>query len=209
MVYNHSMQKVLQAFGIGAVGLAVGGAVLVLEIALAPEHAPQHQQATAAATAPGVTPALGIVDRRDLKHIAEWNLFGTYRPPPEPGAEADRHAEALDADTLPETTLALNLTGVFFDQGTQQARAIIQTNGNREAKYAVGDKLPGGATIESIFKKAVVITHQGKRESIKLPDYEETGAGSPAAAGRVSGPRTAQPLRPKPKKRSSLAGVSS
>ena len=159
--------------------------------------------------APGVAPALGIADRRDLKRIAEWNLFGTYRPPPEPGAAADQHAETLDADTLPETTLALNLTGVFFDQGTQQARAIIQTNGNREAKYSVGDKLPGGGAIESIFKKAVVITYQGKRESIKLPDYEETGAGSPAAAGRVSGPRTAQPLRPKPKKRSSLAGVSS
>ncbi|MEM7540223.1 MAG: type II secretion system protein N [Pseudomonadota bacterium] len=110
--------------------------------------------------------------RRDYSEIAALSLFGKTAPKfvsteTSANPELAQDAQATDLEDLPESDLRLSLAGVVFTPGEQAARVIIGASGNQE-KYAVGDKLPGGSTIDEIHPKVIVIRRNGKREVVRF-----------------------------------------
>ncbi len=96
--------------------------------------------------------------------LADFHLFGDG---PQPGVQA-----------APVTTLDLVLKGTFAVADPRFGRALI-AGGGREASYAPGMDLPGGATLESIHSDHVVLRVDGRRET--LPLRPGSGLAEPAS----------------------------
>jgi general secretion pathway protein C len=105
--------------------------------------------------------------RFDERQLASWHLFG------EPKKEQPVKAKPVDA---PETRLKLTLSGVFASDEPERARAIVGDPRGQEESYAVGDPLPGGATLSEIYPDRIILERGGRFETLRLPK-EESVAG--------------------------------
>ncbi len=112
-------------------------------------------------------------------HLADLHLFGEAKeqePPPD------------TALTAPETQLKLTLSGVLSADDKLTARAIIAGPDGDEKPYAIGDTLPGNATLHQILVDRVILKSGGRYETLRLPeDSNGTGPGMIGAAN-VPGP---------------------
>lgn len=98
-----------------------------------------------------------------LERVAALNLLG--------------HAEAVPEEVIiappvdaPDTRLRLELKGVAAFADPSAGMALVAENTQSEARhYAVGALLPGGARLEQIFPDRVIILHQGRHETLRLP----------------------------------------
>ncbi|KPJ96087.1 MAG: hypothetical protein AMJ55_02690 [Gammaproteobacteria bacterium SG8_15] len=124
------------------------------------------------------------------KKISDYNLFGKF--------EAKKAAVAPTQPlVVPETRLNLKLRGVFASDDTTAARAIIADARGDEDSYSIGSQVPGGAILNEIYPDRVILEHNGRLETLKLPveDVPEDGASNTASArGGVGG--AAPPSRP-------------
>ncbi len=103
------------------------------------------------------------------------------------GAHLFGRANAPDAQVAarnaPETSLDLKLAGVAAANPASGSYAIITTGNNKGIDtYAVGSKLPGGAKIRNIFPDRVVIAHNGRLETLRLPWSDLSGLGASQGA---------------------------
>lgn len=108
---------------------------------------------------PFVPPLESAIDvpTLDFLQIGDWHLFG----------QALTNDSAETAVT--ETQLQLTLLGVFLlSHAPEAAGAIIQAEGGQQKKYRSGDELPGGASIQAIEKKRVVLFHNNRQEFLPL-----------------------------------------
>ncbi len=119
--------------------------------------------------------------------IAGLNLFG--------------HVDASTPPTpvVRETRLNLVLRGVMATHG-KNARAIIYSpsgSDRGENPYAINAKLPGGATLKEIHSDYIVLLHNGRHETLRLPKKVvatgSTGHNIPNSSSNrpSSGPSTA------------------
>jgi len=109
--------------------------------------------------------------------ITGYNLFGKF--------EAKKVVVAPTQPVeVPETRLNLKLRGVFASEDQDAARAIIADSRGDEDSYSIGSQLPGGAILNEIYADRVILEHNGRLETLKLPvdDMPESGAGSSATA---------------------------
>lgn len=90
--------------------------------------------------------------------ISSRHLFGA----------ADIQAAEIDA---PETTLNLELRGIFA-VGEEDGLAMI-ASGNNEEVYAVGDKIPGNATLKAVYADRVLLESSRGLETLRLPKDKE------------------------------------
>ena len=98
--------------------------------------------------------------------IASWELFGS--------AEAARDAAATEAtEGLATTALSLVLVGVFAADETQASAALIAQPSRKAKRYRIGDRLPGRATLEAVYRDRVVIRRGSVRELIRFPEPKE------------------------------------
>lgn len=131
---------------------------------LAAQHAPRPGAAPAG---PGV--ALPVTDHGQ---VADWHLFGEpsrEAPPPPPPPVA-----------APETRLNLTLMGVFFAENGGRPMALIEGAGDKLA-YAPGEELHGaaaGVILQEVHKDKVVLSRNGRLETLSLPKSGESLAGS-------------------------------
>lgn len=105
--------------------------------------------------------------------LARWHLFGNPAPLPDPRGVAG---------SAPDTTLQLTLRGIFSQSDPQAGRAIIVDANGREASYAVGAEIPGGATLHSVHQDRVTLSRGGALETLRLPRPEDRAPGTPATA---------------------------
>jgi general secretion pathway protein C len=118
----------------------------------------------AAPAAAPVEPASVTPDRPSVKaieystQIKDRHLFGV----------ADISNQAVDA---PETKLDLKLLGVF-SVGESGGVAIIASSGNEEA-YAVGESVPGNATLKAVYSDHVLLESSRGLETLRLPQEEQ------------------------------------
>lgn len=72
---------------------------------------------------------------------------------------------------IPKTKLNLILRGALADIGnhTENSSAIIQGN-SQDKLYALGDTLPGGATLKEIHPDHVILSRNGQLEKLFFPD---------------------------------------
>lgn len=120
--------------------------------------APAATGTLAAPPARGGTRA-GELEQGPAARIAAAHLFGTTASSPR-----------VLAENAPETSLDLTLLGVAAATAGGPSRAIIASGANNEQNiYPVGATVPGGAVIRAILPDRVVIAHNGRLESLRLP----------------------------------------
>jgi len=126
--------------------------------------------------------AVAQAARPDYNRIAALHLFGQ--------AKVQAGPAPVDA---PDTRLNLTLRGILFNPTASFARAIIAAPGREDQQFRVGDQVPGGATINQILPDRVMLLHNGRHETLRLPEerlsLNGSGAtGMPSSARRAPAP---------------------
>ena len=124
------------------------------------------------------SPAVRRVVREQplARKINNYHLFGKYE-------QQKTVAAPVKPAVVPETRLNLKLRGVFASIDDNAARAIIADSRGDEDSYRLGSELPGGAILNEIHADHVILEHNGRLETLKLPvDVPEAGAGSRSAS---------------------------
>ncbi len=175
---------------VAAAGLAAGVALLALAcvfaIGLPAGQAVTGADAIAARAPAGAEAPEAVAEARAReaawrRQLGQWHLFGEATAPIDSDPDADAAAklaagraddaldlETLDADALPDSAAGLRLTGVVAASDGARALAVIAAAGSEE-RYAVGDELPGGALLEAVKDRSVVIRRNGRLEALRLP----------------------------------------
>src|SRR5215831_14282091 len=148
-----------------ALGLGVQGAFIVTDLA----SSGRRGAAAQAVRASGPTRPL------DLAAITNAHLFGAAPPPKQDGANA------------PQTSIPLVLTGTIAGNDPQNGLAILGQTAQTAKVYAVGDNVPGGAKLHSVYSDRVVIDRGGQLESLALPRQLNTGNAPPPSAAALQG----------------------
>ncbi|MBF0284150.1 MAG: type II secretion system protein GspC [Magnetococcales bacterium] len=109
-------------------------------------------------SATAARPANGPAAPQTLANLVELHLFGAGYV----GGEVP-----LDA---PESRLNLEVLGIFAgsDEG-KSGRVLIKSPNEGEISYPVGAQLPGGVTVRAIHPDRVVLEHNGRFETLRLP----------------------------------------
>ena len=159
-----------------AILLGRAAADLVWTLMPLPEAARWHAP-PAAPTAPRPS------DTLDIGALANSGLFGRYQAP----------TAASDAP-LPDTALNLTLIGLLADDREQYSRALIAQNGD-EQSYAVGDDVARGVTLQAIFPDRVILSRNGRLETLRLErDAPSAGGDSaPPPVAMAEEPRSTPP----------------
>ena len=144
--------------GVLALALAVQVALLVTDLAGgAPPPAVPHWQAH----------ARGV----DLTALLSSHLFGVAP-----------HSAGSLAEDAPQTSLPLVLTGVIAGSDPSAGLAILGPSPQAVRVYAVGDRVPGGATLAAVLAQKVLLRQNGVLQSLPLPQQETETAAPPNTA---------------------------
>lgn len=102
----------------------------------------------------------GIV--ASAENFQQWTFFG------EASGGKETIAPVVVADA-PETSLNLELAGVFAHTSEALAAAIIVEKGKPTQLYRVGEKLANGrAELVEVLTDRVILLHQGKHEALRM-----------------------------------------
>lgn len=153
------------ATGVLAVALCAQAAFIVTDLA--------GGGRAAAKAAPQLSPARAHT--LDLAGITNAHLFGAAPIAPQDGANA------------PQTTIPLVLTGTIAGNDPQNGLAILGQTAQTAKVYAVGDNVPGGAKLHSVYSDRVVIDRNGQLESLALPHQMNAGNGPPPSSAALQG----------------------
>src|SRR5712671_44377 len=138
------------------IALAVQAALILTDLAAASvRHAPVHSR--------------GV----DLATITNAHLFGA--PP----------ALKQDDANAPQTSMPLVLTGIIAGNDPQNGLAILGQSAQTAKVYAVGDGVPGGAKLHSVYNDRVVINRDGRLESLSLPRQPNAGNAPPPSSAAL------------------------
>jgi len=112
----------------------------------------------------------------DYSAIVGWHLFGQ--------ASETKAITPSTQVSAPETTLNLKLVGVFFTKDGNRALAIIAEGGGEELSYTIGEQLAQSrARLEQILRDRVVLSRNGRLETLSLPNDAEGGEGGEGGEG--------------------------
>jgi general secretion pathway protein C len=92
--------------------------------------------------------------------IANSHLMGNAAAPAKPQGDA--------ANAQP-TTIPLVLTGVIAAQNPENGLALLGENASKTKMVAVGQSVPGGAKLHSVYPDRVILDRNGTLESLMLP----------------------------------------
>lgn len=106
----------------------------------------------------------------DVAAITNAHLFGVAPVSRENGANA------------PQTNMPLVLTGIIAGNDPQNGLAILGQTAQTAKVFAVGDTVPGGAKLHSVYTDRVVIDRNGELESLVLPRQVAGSAPPPSTA---------------------------
>ncbi len=82
-------------------------------------------------------------------------------------------SETDNKSFIPKTSLNLKLKGILHSNNNGLSSAIILGPGGSERLYKIGDKLPGGATLESIYDRYVIIQYQEEKQKVVFPEGKQ------------------------------------
>lgn len=179
----------------------------------------EHWRALIGTRGPGVMAGLLAIALAAEAALLVTNLAGGTLPPPTPLSAWHPHAgapdtarivashlfgrapqghDALDTDA-PHTRLPLVLTGVIAAAEPTEGLAILGPNAHTSRVYAVGDTVPGGATLDAVLPRKVLLRQNGSLQSLPLPRHAPASAPPPSAAAlpssETSAPKFAARMR--------------
>jgi type II secretory pathway component PulC len=86
------------------------------------------------------------------------------------GASLSSHSsQQAQQESVPETRMSLELHGVIGSTLVEQGRALIAQRGQGAKYYGINDTLPGGAAVYSIATSQVVLSRDGRLETLSFP----------------------------------------
>ncbi|MDH5257820.1 MAG: type II secretion system protein GspC [Gammaproteobacteria bacterium] len=88
------------------------------------------------------------------------------------------------AQDAPDTQLRLILKGVVASADMMDAWAIVADKMGNEDSYGIEAPLPGGAILKEIYSDRIILLHNGRMETLRLPKDE---LGSNNSARSISG----------------------
>jgi len=109
----------------------------------------------------------------DLAAITNAHLFGAAPTLKQDGANA------------PQTSMPLVLTGIIAGNDPQNGLAILGQSAQSTKVFAVGDNVPGGAKLHSVYSDRVVIDRDGRLESLSLPRQMNVGNAPPPSSAAL------------------------
>ena len=173
---------VIQILAVTAIAWVIANSVLLF-------LAGPRDTGTRAVAADASAPAVAF----SADQIAAWRLFGRADTGPRAAAATER---------LAETRLSLVLVGVFSADEAGASAALIAQPNRKARRYRIGDRLPGLATLEAVYRDRVVIRRAGNRELIRFPEpkapFVADSPASPVAEGAPREARGAEPANPAP-----------
>ncbi len=89
-------------------------------------------------------------------------------------------AGAKKVENAPDTTLNLKLLGVLAGD-KEYGYAIISSGGTKIKHYALGDDIPGGATLHAVYPDRVILERDIRMETLRLPKSQAAGFGKKLA----------------------------
>jgi len=95
----------------------------------------------------------------DIASITNGHLFGTVA----------EHASAGSAADATQTSMQLVLTGIIAGKDPKVGFAIVGENATAAKVHAVGDNVPGGAKLHSVYSDRVLLDRNGRLEYLTLP----------------------------------------
>ncbi|MDH5232353.1 MAG: type II secretion system protein GspC [Gammaproteobacteria bacterium] len=108
--------------------------------------------------------AQALSQQQSRADISAWHLFGMV--------QKDMPAPAPVIEEAPDTSLNLTLKGVFASTDPNSAWAIIADGRAEDEIYRINDPLPGGASVREIHPDRVIIFHNNRYETLRLPKDE-------------------------------------
>ena len=167
--------------------------------------APERWRALLLGEGPRVATAILIVALCAQAAFIVTDLAGGGRSA-KPAAQAAVRAHPLDltaivnahlAGVAPQATpdgqdvrpsnIPLVLTGTIAGNDPQNGLAILGQTPQTAKVYAVGDNVPGGAKLHSVYSDRVVIDRNGQLESVALPRQINAGNAPPPSAAVLQG----------------------
>ena len=134
-----------------ALALGVQAATIVTDLA----GGGQSRKADVRPPSPATVARRGI----DIASITNGHLFGTA---------ADRTTSGTAADAT-QTSMQLVLTGIIAGKDPKVGFAIVGENATAAKVHAVGDNVPGGAKLHSVYSDRVLLDRNGRLEYLTLP----------------------------------------
>lgn len=122
----------------------------------------------------------------DVGNVVNAHLFGAYDAP---AVTEQNLAQA------PETALNLTLVGLLADGTDRYSRALIAIQNGDEKGYAVGDDISRGVTLQAIFPDRVILSRNGRLETLSL-ERDKPGTGSSDASPLVEAAPTSSAAPP-------------
>jgi general secretion pathway protein C len=105
----------------------------------------------------------------DIDYIVNAHLFGRF--------DTSAPVAELDPVDAPDTRLNLELRGTIAAEDADRALAIIAERSREEKVYAIGDAVPGGASLHSVYTDKVLLRRAGQLETLRLPRASDSGGG--------------------------------
>jgi len=93
------------------------------------------------------------------------------------------------AQEAPDTQLRLTLKGVVASDDMMDAWAIIADRTGNEDSYGIDSPLPDGAILKEIYSDRIILLHNGRLETLRLPKNEVKGTNARSNNSRRSNSR--------------------
>jgi general secretion pathway protein C len=131
------------------------------------------------------------------------DLAGAGRQRPVPASHAPVQSHTLDVAAITnahffgvatepsgppkQTDIPLVLTGTIAGSDPQNGLAILGQTAQTARVYAVGDNIPGGVKLHSVYSDHVLIDRNGQLESLNLPRQLNSGNAPPPTTAALQG----------------------
>lgn len=113
--------------------------------------------------------------------IASIHLFG------DASNQVAKEEEQEPEEPIEDTSLNLQLAGVFAFDPAEQAIAIISAGSAEQNAYGIGDKISGETSLEAVYPDHVILRNRGKLEKLSLPENVQPVAMAPVQSASTGG----------------------
>ena len=176
------LPRIVNTVLIAAIGLTLAALSLKFlpqqNIALAANAQPPNVTSSNGAQAPTATEL--------AKVIASIHLFGDASKKEKP-KEIPKAVEPIK-----DTSLNLQLSGVFASDPAETAIAIISEGSGEQSAYGIGDKINGNTSLEAVYADHVILRHRGNLEKLSLPENVQPIAIAPVQTVNASAQQNQQ-----------------
>lgn len=135
------------------------------------------------------SPAPGFVDPAPTRSalnvdaLAAAHVFGQYQATPSSASLAN----------APDTQLNFTLLGILAGSTESESLALIAKDATDEAPYAIGDDVASGVNLHAIFSDRVILSRNGRLETLRLDKDSATSAPLFTTSSTASEPQEGTP----------------